>query len=208
VSTAFVITCVLVVVAPGPSLAVIIDQTLRAGRPAGLATVAGNTTGLVFWAAASVLGLNVLVRTSEVAFLVLKIAGAVYLCWLGVQSLRRARKRHAASEPSSTSRPRGLLASYRSGLLTNVSNPKAAALYLALFPQFLPADGGTLADTASLAAVQMSISATYYVSVVLAIEVVRRFLARVTVRKALDRLTGLVLVGLGIRMLTLSRAAV
>jgi threonine/homoserine/homoserine lactone efflux protein len=208
VTTAFVLTCVLVIVSPGPSLAVVVDQTLRAGRWAGVATVAGNTTGLVFWASASVLGLTALVRTSEIAFLALKIAGAVYLCWLGFAALRRSLRRQEEQVAVDPPRPKGLVASYRAGLIANVSNPKAAVLYLALFPQFLPSDGGTLGDTAALAGVQMGISASYYLLVVLAIDTVRRFLAKPLVRRALDQFTGLALVGLGVRMVTLSRAAV
>jgi threonine/homoserine/homoserine lactone efflux protein len=208
VSTAFVLTCVLVIVSPGPSLAVVIDQTLRAGRGAGIATVAGNTSGLVFWASASVLGLTALVRTSEIAFLVLKVAGAVYLCWLGARALRRSFRRQEAPAATAQARPQNLEASYRAGFIANISNPKAAVLYLALFPQFLPSDGGTFADTATLAGVQMSISASYYLLVVLAIDTVRRFLAKPAVRRTVDQLTGFALVGLGVRMLTLSRAAV
>ena len=209
----FVVTCVLVALTPGPSLAVLIDQLLRAGRPAGLVTVAGNTTGLVFWAGASVLGLTALVRASEVAFLVLKVLGAVYLVWLGVQSLRRSRRHRAAAaepsaEPARPGRSGGLLAAYRAGVLTNLSNPKAAALYLALFPQFLPAGAAPLAATATLAAVQMTISASWYVLVTLVIGRVRRLLANPVVRARMDQLTGLVLVGLGVRLATLARSAV
>ncbi|MCP2166285.1 LysE family translocator [Goodfellowiella coeruleoviolacea] len=220
VTGAFVLTCVLVVVAPGPSLAVIIDQTLRGGRSAGLVTVAGNVSGQVGWALASVLGLTALVRTSEIAFVVLKVAGAVYLCWLGVQSLRRARRNYVApsaaatpgpAEPvrvGGTGRRRGLASSYRAGLLTNATNPKAAALYLALFPQFLPADGNALLDTATLAGTQMLISAVWYSLMVLVVGTARLLLARPRVRAVIDGLTGAVLVGLGIRMITMSRAAV
>lgn len=207
-STAFVITCVLVIVSPGPSLAVVVDQTLRAGRWAGVATVAGNTTGLVFWASASVLGLTALVRTSEIAFVALKIAGAAYLCWLGIAALRRSLRHQEAPTAVDRPRPSGLVASYRAGLIANVSNPKAAVLYLALFPQFLPSDGGTLADTAALAGVQMTISASYYLLVVAAIDTVRRFLGKPVVRRTIDQVTGFALVGLGVRMATLSRATV
>jgi threonine/homoserine/homoserine lactone efflux protein len=214
VSPAFVVTCALVVLTPGPSLAVIVDQTLRAGRPSGLVAVAGNTSGLVFWAFASVLGLTALVRTSELAFLALKIAGAVYLCWLGVQSLRRSRRQRDLPEQEPPqrderrgSRPARAFAAYRAGLLTNLSNPKAAVLYLALFPQFLPAHGATIGQTATLAVLQMAISTSWYTTVVLAVGVVRRLLARPAVRARLDQVTGLVLVGLGIRLATLSRAA-
>lgn len=204
----FVLTCLAVVIAPGPSLAVIVNQSLRAGRITGLATIAGNTSGLVFWAIASALGLTALVRTSEVAFLVLKIVGAAYLCWLGVQTLLRAR-RHSTegqAEPAAGERPRGLWVAYRAGLIANLANPKAAALYLALLPQFLPATGPVFTATAVLAVVQMAISAGWYVLVVLAVGAVRRVLARPAVRTRLDQLSGLVLVGMGVRMATLTRA--
>lgn len=205
ISWAFLLTCVLMVLSPGPSLAVMLNQSVRSGRGAGLATVAGNTTGLVFWATASAFGLTALVRTSEVAFVVLKAAGAVYLCWLGVQSLRRSRTQTEVPVDEAVP-PRGLVAAFRAGLLTNLTNPKAAVLYLALLPQFLLPGGNTLTNTAVLAAVQMSISACWYTLVVLAVGVARRVLARPIVRKRIDQIGGVVLVALGIRMVTLTRA--
>ncbi|HWC79033.1 MAG TPA: LysE family translocator [Pseudonocardiaceae bacterium] len=208
ISWAFLVTCVLIVVAPGPSFAVMVNQTLRNGRPAGLATVAGNTTALTFWAFASALGLTALIRTSQIAFVVLKIAGAVYLCWLGVQTFLRSRKATALPEQEETARStRSLFSAYRAGLLTNLTNPKAAVLYLALFPQFLPAHS-TLLDVLTLASVQMSISTCWYVTVVLAVAVIRRLLTKPAVKVWLDRATSCVLIGLGIRLVALARPAV
>ncbi|MCO1579630.1 LysE family translocator [Crossiella sp. SN42] len=206
----FVLTCLAVVIAPGPSLAVIVNQALRAGRTTGLATIAGNTSGLVFWAAASALGLTALVRTSEVAFVVLKVAGAAYLCFLGVQTLLRSRRhlRAAQADLAAGDRPKGLWSAYRAGLLANLANPKAAALYLALLPQFLPSEGSVLTGTAVLAVVQMAISAGWYGLVVLAVSTVRRVLSKPVVRARLDQVSGLVLVGMGVRMATLTRATV
>jgi threonine/homoserine/homoserine lactone efflux protein len=188
------------VLAPGPSFAVIVNRSIRHGRRAGLLVVAGNTTALTFWASASALGLTALIRTSEIAFTVLKIAGAAYLCFLGVQTLLRSR-RHAAPPP--VDEPTGR-AAYRAGLLTNLTNPKAAVLYLALFPQFLPAHSG-LGDVFALAAVQMAISASWYVTVVLAVAAVRRLLAKSVIRTWLDRATSMVLIGLGLRLVALAR---
>ncbi|WHT19330.1 LysE family translocator [Crossiella sp. CA-258035] len=203
----FVLTCLAVVVAPGPSLAVIVNQALRAGRTTGLATIAGNTSGLVFWAAASALGLTALVRTSEVAFVVLKVVGAAYLCFLGVQTLLRSRRHlREQADLAAGERPTGLWPAYRAGLLANLANPKAAALYLALLPQFLPAEGSVLTGTAVLAVVQMAISAGWYGLVVLAVSTVRRVLSKPVVRARLDQVSGLVLVGMGVRMATLTRA--
>ncbi|WP_020659262.1 LysE family translocator [Amycolatopsis benzoatilytica] len=206
VTVPFVLTCLAIVVAPGPSLAVIVNRALRSGRVAGYATVAGNTTGLVFWAAASALGLTALVRASEVAFVVLKVVGAAYLCWLGFQSLRRSRVRSAQPDAPEAA-PAGVFAAFRAGLIANVSNPKAAALYLALLPQFIPAHSAVLGATMTLAGVQMVISAAWYSVVVTLVSAVRRLLSRPPVRARLDQLSGVVLIGLGLRMATLSRAA-
>jgi threonine/homoserine/homoserine lactone efflux protein len=98
VSVAFVVTCVLIVVAPGPSFAVMVNQSLRNGRLGGLAAVLGNASGLVFWASASVFGLTALIRTSEFAFVALKVVGAAYLCWLGLRTLVRSRATDPAGQ--------------------------------------------------------------------------------------------------------------
>jgi threonine/homoserine/homoserine lactone efflux protein len=204
VSPAFLLTCVLMVVAPGPSFAVIVNRSIRSGRPAGLAVVAGNTTALTFWASASALGLTALIRASEIAFTVLKVAGAAYLCYLGVQALVRSRRGAGQLDPEAGAEPARLGAAYRAGLFTNLTNPKAAVLYLALFPQFLPANAN-FGAVAKLAGIQMFISATWYVLVVLAVAGVRRLLGRPSVRRWLDRATSVVLIGLGIRMVALAR---
>jgi threonine/homoserine/homoserine lactone efflux protein len=192
------------VLAPGPSFAVIVNRSIRYGRRAGLLVVAGNTTALTFWASASALGLTALIRTSEIAFTVLKIAGAAYLCFLGVQTLLRSRRHADTSADAVDDTPRTGRAAFRAGLLTNLTNPKAAVLYLALFPQFLPAHSG-LGDVLVLAAVQMAISASWYVTVVLAVAAVHRLLARSVVRTWLDRATSMVLIGLGLRLVALAR---
>lgn len=216
VTIAFVTTCLVIVVAPGPTFAVLLNQSLRHGRRAGLATVLGNTTGLVFWAAASALGLTALIRTSEVAFVVLKVAGALYLCWLGVRTLIRSRSNaknaananDTAADAPEPARTVGSVASaFRAGLVTNLANPKAAVLYLALIPQFLPADGNPAFDTVVLACVQMAISVVWYTLLLLALGFSRRVLAKPAVKTRVDQLSGLVLVGLGVRMVTMSRAA-
>lgn len=207
VSVAFVVTCVLIVVAPGPSFAVMVNQSLRNGRLGGLAAVLGNASGLVFWASASVFGLTALIRTSEFAFLALKVVGAAYLCWLGLRTLVRSRATAADDPVVMRTGGGGRLTAFRTGMVTNLANPKAAVLYLALLPQFLPAGGGTLADTAVLAAVQMAISVSWYTLVVLAVGLVRRTLARPSVKARVEQISGLVLVGLGLRMITLSRTA-
>lgn len=207
VSWTFVLTCLLLAVVPGPSFAVLINQSVRHGRTAGLATVLGNTTGLLIWAVASAFGLTALIKASEVAFVALKVIGAVYLCWLGVRTLIRSRSTAAAVPAAPDASGGGPLAAFRAGTVTNLANPKAAVLYLALLPQFLPVDGNVLADTFVLAAVQMAISASWYALVVVAIGLVRRTLSRPAVKARVEQISGVVLVGLGLRMAVMSRSA-
>ena len=206
VSVAFVLTCTAIAVTPGPAFSVIVDQSLRAGRMAGLAAVLGNASGLVVWATASGLGLTALIRASEVAFIALKVAGAVYLCWLGIKALRRSRATDTEL-PGPRNGGGARFAGYRAGVITNLANPKAAVLYLALLPQFLPAHGNVATSTALLASVHIAIATSWYVFVVLGVDFVRRALSRPRARAVLDRINGMVMVGLGVRMLTLTRAA-
>lgn len=203
ITLSYLLTCAAIVIAPGPTFSVLVDQSLRHGRAVGLLTVAGNTTGLAVWAGASALGLTELIRTSMLAFVVLKVAGAGYLCYLGIRSVLQARR----GTPQAQTRPVHLRGSgFRAGLITNLANPKAAVLYLALIPRFLPAHAQPVPALIILTVVQMAISVSWYSLVVLFVQLARQVLSRDRVRAWVQRLSGLVLVGLGIRMATLGRA--
>jgi threonine/homoserine/homoserine lactone efflux protein len=119
----YIVTCAVLVIAPGPTFSVLVDQSLRHGRGTGLLTVAGNTTGLAVWAGASAVGLTGLISASRPAFIVLKTTGACYLCYLGVESLLNTR-RGTPRTPGDPARRRG--SGFRAGLITNLTNPKAA----------------------------------------------------------------------------------
>src|SRR5581483_9734747 len=86
--TTFALAAALIVLLPGPDTLVVIRSIVRGGRPRGIATAAGNLVGLSVWVAAAVLGLSALLRASHIGYDVLRIAGAAYLIWLGVQTLR------------------------------------------------------------------------------------------------------------------------
>ncbi len=105
-------------------------------------TIAGNSVGVVTWALLSIAGISALVAASEVAFVALKVVGAAVLVYLGVQSLRRA---SAPAEPPSPREQRA----FRDGVVTSLANPKLAVFFVALFPQFVGADGNVLADDAA-----------------------------------------------------------
>ena len=119
---------------------------LRTLTAAALGTALGVNLGLVLWTLAAALGLAAVVRASAVAFTALKLIGAVYLIWLGVQALRAARHQAATAVAAGGVRSRRLggVAGFRQGLTSDLSNPKIAILFTSLLPQFVAARSPTL----------------------------------------------------------------
>src|SRR5689334_2986171 len=155
---AFVGIAALVICTPGPDTAMTIRNALLGGRAAGLATALGVSTGLAIWALAASAGLVALLIASEPLFLAVKYVGAAYLVWLGVQSLRAAfgpgAHRQTMAQPAARGlRPRQ---AYVQGVVSDLSNPKIAAFFSSMLPQFAPA-GAT--DFFGLAALGLLFSA-------------------------------------------------
>nr|BFE79723.1 hypothetical protein GCM10020093_023240 [Planobispora longispora] len=138
---AFIGSCFLLAMIPGVSTAVILRQTLRAGRGPGMAATLGNETGILLWALAAAFGLSALVLASEVAYDVMRIVGAVFLVVMGAQSIWQAREGRGAAEPreepTAVAAP-GWRGSYLLGFSTCLANPKAAVFAMSFLPQFVP----------------------------------------------------------------------
>src|SRR5256886_53617 len=131
---AFVAIAGVLTILPGADMALVAKVTLRDGRRAAFFTSLGISSGLPIHATASALGLSVILSTSAEAFTVVKIAGALYLTYLGVESLRHAGATARTPAPGFAGRRR---APFFKGFLNNVLNPKVALLYLTFLPQFL-----------------------------------------------------------------------
>jgi len=199
---AFVGIAALVIIAPGPDTVVVTKNALLHGRRAALATSLGVNTGLLIWTVAAALGIAAVVRESAVAFTVLKLVGAAYLVWLGIGALRAAR-RHAAPEAPHATRqsPRvGALLGYRQGLLSNLGNPKIAVFFTSLLPQFVSPGEPVLLPFLLLGGLFVLITLVWLCAYALVAVRISSVLARPRVKAALDRLTGVVLIGLGIRV--------
>ena len=142
----FLSISVLVIVTPGPDTALTVRNTLLGGRQGGVFTALGVVLGQALWALATAAGLAALLAASEPAFVALKYLGAAYLVWLGAQALFAAfRGTRAAGSPSVPAGPRRLapLVALRQGLISNLTNPKMAAFFPSLLPQFTAgADAG------------------------------------------------------------------
>lgn len=188
---------VLVIVTPGPDTALTVRNTLLGGRPHGLATALGVSTGQGLWALATSLGLASLLRASEPAFLALKLVGGAYLVYLGAQALVSAwRGRVTAAPPGArVDRPRSL-AAYRQGLFSNLGNPKMAVFFTTLMPQF----GASFGSLLALGLVFSLLTLLWLGAYAIVVTRARAVLRGPRIRRALDGLSGVVLVALGLRL--------
>lgn len=195
----FLLIAVLVTVTPGPGTAMVIRVAARDGRRAALAAVLGNSGGVLIWGVLSAVGVSSLIVASQLAYDVLRIGGAVLLVALGLRSLLRP---GVTAEPG-PSRPRRV-AGWRVGLVTSLANPKLAVFFVALFPQFLSRDAAVLPLALAMAATIVILDLAWYSLLAYAVDRARAML-RPRVQRLLERLTGAVMVGLGVRLATETR---
>ena len=184
----------LVSVTPGPATALVVRSAAIHGPRAALLTTLGNSTGILMWALASVLGISALVAASEAAFVALKVVGAVVLVWLGVQALR---SRGAAREADPA---RAARSAYGSGLVTSFANPKLAVFFVALFPQFVADGQPVLLTTLAMAVLLIAVDLVYFTLLALAVSRARRAVVGSALARRVERLTGSVMIGLGVRV--------
>jgi threonine/homoserine/homoserine lactone efflux protein len=204
----FALAALILIMIPGPDQALITRSALIGGRPTGLLTTLGGVLGVTVHATAAALGLSALLLASATAFIVLKIAGAAYLLWMGVQALRTAaRSRRGQAEATIRGvRPRPWSA-VRKGFLSNALNPKVALFFVTFLPQFLSAHGtigATRAQALLLSAVFAALYLTWFSLYVLLVDGLGRVLRRPRVKAAIERVTGLLLVAFAVRLVTAS----
>jgi threonine/homoserine/homoserine lactone efflux protein len=194
-AAAFLAVSALVIVTPGQDTALTIRNTLARGRRGGVHTAAGVALGQLVWALAASAGLVALLRAWEPAFLALRIAGAAYLLYLGLTALRSAflRAREPAVVESRLRTPPVL-----QGLLSNLGNPKMAVFFTSLLPQFAP--HGSFAALFALGAVFCALTLTWLSGYALAVAQASELLRRSRPWRAIEALTGAVLVALGLRI--------
>ncbi|MEO3801915.1 LysE family translocator [Nonomuraea sp. B1E8] len=199
---AFAGACVLVAMAPGVSTAVIMRQTLRAGRGSGLAATLGNETGILLWGLGAASGLSALLVASQLAYDAMRVAGAVALVVMGAQALWQARKGLPPAEGEVVG---GLRGPYLAGLGTCLANPKAAVFAMSFLPQFVPAGQNVPFTLVTLALVWVLVDLLWYTLVIWTVARAKAWLGRTAVRRRLEQVSGVVLIGLGVRLAVESR---
>jgi RhtB (resistance to homoserine/threonine) family protein len=198
---AFALVAALMTVSPGADTFLVVRNTLRGGRGDGWATVAGICCGLFVHALLSALGVSAILAHSATAFLALKVAGAAYLAWLGIQSLRTAARGSGVTAPAAIDRSRvAATRSFREGFLTNLLNPKVIVFYLALLPQFVSPGDAVLPKSLLLTAIHFAEGIVWLGLVAWGVDRSRRCFLKPALRRWMDALCGTILVALGLRL--------
>jgi threonine/homoserine/homoserine lactone efflux protein len=187
----------LVIVTPGQDTALTIRNSLLGNRQTGIATAFGIASGQAAWTVTTSVGVGALLVASEPSFLVLRLAGAAYLVWLGSHALWNAVRRANVMLPRSA-RARRPAVAYRQGLLSNLGNPKMLVFFTSLLPQFSTTGAGVLAHGLLFCSLTLAWLTLY----ALAIARARRLLEHTRARRAIDAVSGIALVGFGARLAT------
>jgi threonine/homoserine/homoserine lactone efflux protein len=188
----------LLTITPGADMAMVARSVFMGGRRAAFATTLGISAGCVIWALASAAGIAAVLAASETAYDTLRLVGAAYLVWLGVQSLLAARRGYYVSEPVAAGRSGP--SPFRQGLLTNLFNPKIALFYTTFLPQFIGPGDPILLLSLAMASVHILLGLAWLSAYAWLLDRAVEAFKGSRVRRALDALTGAVLVALGIRV--------
>lgn len=205
----FALVAGLVTIIPGLDTALVLRVAVVEGRRYAYATALGICSGALIWGAAAAAGISVLLTASTVAYTAMRIAGAVYLLYLGATMLRDAWRNPHTLVSSSDSERAGTTwrRAYLRGMTTNLLNPKVGIFYVAMLPQFLPAGAPALPMGVLLALIHDAEAMLWFALLIGGVGRARRWLtgdgrAAVRIRRTTDAVAGAVLVALGLRLAT------
>lgn len=197
----FTLVTALLVMSPGPNGVLIAKTVPTSGRAAGFANVAGFVTAFYLHGTLSILGISVILVQSAQLFMMVKIAGAAYLCWVGFKALREAwRGVKTVAEVAPAKRRRTLLVAFGEGFLTNALNPKVSIFYLAAFPQFIPVGEGAITSAFMLVCVHASINVIWFSAMIVLLSRLTGVARSGSFQRALKAVTGSVFIAFGIKL--------
>lgn len=202
----FLAVAAAVTLTPGPAFALLLQVAAVHGRRAALANIAGNSVGVLAWAALSAVGVSALVAADRLAYEVLHLGGAAFLLWLGVRALLATRRRPTAPPAleSEAQTPDAARTAARKGVVNSVANPKLAIFFVSLFPQFVTPGTPVLPAALGMGGVIVACDVLIYGSVAVLVDRFRGALAPRLMRR-LERLSGAVLVFFGLRLVAETR---
>ena len=195
----------LLTLAPGPDMAVVTRRAIASGRAEGLRTASGTVVGLMVWGVLTVAGIATVLAASARAYLVVKLLGAGYLVFLGVQALWHNRRGAPLPAAPGLGGTAGTGSAFRTGLFCNLLNPKIAVFYTGLLPTLAPDGLPPASGMALLVLLHAALSLVWLGSFVHMLSKTRSVFEKPRVRRTIDRITGAVLIGFGIQIATANR---
>ncbi|WP_043530306.1 LysE family translocator [Litchfieldella xinjiangensis] len=205
----FLVAITLLTMTPGVDTLLVIRNTTRGGLRDGTLTSLAICCGLFVHAAVSALGISIVLLQSAWAFGLLKLVGAAYLVWLGLQSLASARRGQPLpiAGVSCSKKQVPIWVPLREGFLSNVLNPKTVVFYMAFLPQFIAPDDPALAKSLWLAGVHFVIANVWQIGIAIMVGSAGRWLSKRWVSRSLEGATGGVMILFGIKLALTQRPA-
>ncbi len=199
---AYIVSITVLTLTPGLDTLLIVRNTARGGWVDGAVSSVGICSGLFVHAVVSAIGISLILLQTAWAFNVLKLAGACYLIWLGIGSFRRALQRRQSADIAArvASQPFSAVRSFREGLLSNVLNPKTVIFYMAFLPQFINPAESALLQSLFLASLHFVIAMLWQCLLALVVVRAKRSMGHPTVSRFFDGVTGLLFMGLGMKL--------
>ena len=198
----FIVAATLLTITPGVDTAMVLRTSTSCGPRNGAAASAGICLGLLVWGMSAAFGLTALLAASELAFNIVKWAGAAYLVYLGIKLLMKPRTSLTVDRASldSPTNNRGNMGAFYKGLLSNILNPKVGVFYVTFLPQFIPHGVNVAGFSILLASIHVLITLVWFAFLIALTVPLGRFLSQPRVVRNLDRLTGCVFVGFGAKL--------
>jgi threonine/homoserine/homoserine lactone efflux protein len=190
----FLPVAILLSLTPGVTTALVVRNAARGGRRHAFLTTSGNSLGVLAWACFAAVGIAAVVAASAAVFDAVKLGGAALLVIIGVRSLIG---RHEGDVGGTAETGR---AAFRDGLVTSLANPKLAAFFVALFPQFIPHGAAVLPRALGMAVVIVAVDLVWYSTLALLVARARKAFTDGGWGLRIERVTGAVLIGLGVRL--------
>ncbi|MFC7686445.1 LysE family translocator [Ureibacillus sp. GCM10028918] len=193
----FILMTLFVVMSPGVDTALITKRTISGGKKDGLQMAIGITAGSLGHTLAATLGLSALVLQSAVAFSILKWVGAIYLIYLGVQSLISSKSSDNLNETNRNTKGSPI----KEGFLSNLLNPKVAVFFITFLPQFVSSQDNAFIELLVMGSIYSLLSILWFVFYVFCLTYIREWLMSATVQNYMEKITGIVLIGFGVKLL-------
>ena len=197
-------------VTPGLDTMLVLRTSVAAGRATGLVSGLGINTGCLAWGVAAAAGVTEVLAASHAAYEAVRIAGAVYLTWLGCCALWRSRRRRGQEEPAADTDHQsppapvqagpGRLTAFRSGLTTNLLNPKAGVFYMSLLPQFIPHGAPVFWTAMLLTLIDVAELLIWFCVLSTAASALAHRINRASFRRRMEQISGLVFIGFAVNL--------